>query len=268
MLTNILRRIGLARLLRLGVTVAVPPLWLEIAVLHFRGSFQSPFMWIPILSLPAVLAGGSASTLVADPHRSRAIFRPLAWLMAAVGALGTFFHLRGVGRQMGGYYNWKYNLVTGPPFPAPPQVALLGLLGAIASASRSRRETGTLVRWIRVVNIPSYLLLAIEAGYNHWEGEYFNRVMYTPVILGPLAALVHLATLARVRALRALEAPVSAIAALAGLVGFGFHLWNISRRPGGFSWQSFFYGPPVAAPLQMTGQGLLGLLATIFGDER
>src|SRR5437660_1135331 len=101
---RLLEDMGLARLLRLGVAGAVPPLWLEIAILHFRGSFQSRFMWVPVLSLPVIFAGGSASFLLRNSghtyeESSRALFRPLAWLMTLIGAVGTFFHLRGVGRQ-------------------------------------------------------------------------------------------------------------------------------------------------------------------------
>ncbi|MDQ4078947.1 MAG: hypothetical protein M3220_22230, partial [Chloroflexota bacterium] len=103
-----LKRIGLARLLRLGVTGAIPPLWAEIATLHYRGSFNSPYMWLPVATLPAILLGGLSSTLVKGQERSRAIFRPFAWLMTLLGVIGTFFHLRGVQRQMGGFYNWKY----------------------------------------------------------------------------------------------------------------------------------------------------------------
>src|SRR5688572_5555669 len=130
---SVLRRIGLARLLRLGVTFAIPPLWYEIAVLHYRGAFQSKCMWVPVLSLPVVLAGGVASGLQKEERGSRDLLRPFAWWMTVMGALGSLFHLRGIARQMGGFYNWKYNVVTGPPFPAPLQVALLGLLGVTAS---------------------------------------------------------------------------------------------------------------------------------------
>src|SRR5687768_878076 len=134
----ILGRVGLARLLRLGLTLAILPLWYEIAVLHYRGSFQSRFMWVPVLSLPAVMAGGVASGLKKEERRSRDLFRPFASLMTVIGTLGTFFHLRGIARQMGGFYNWKYNFVTGPPFPAPMQVALLGLLGTVVSRRMSK----------------------------------------------------------------------------------------------------------------------------------
>ena len=51
----ILGRAGLARLLRLGVTLAIPPLWYEITLLHYRGAFQNRFMSVPVLSLPVVM---------------------------------------------------------------------------------------------------------------------------------------------------------------------------------------------------------------------
>lgn len=267
LLRRILRRIGLARLIRLGVAGSIPPLWLEIALLHYRGSFQSKYMWVPVATLPVVFAGGAAGSLLRDERRSRAIFRPLAWAMTLVGAAGTFFHLRGMARQMGGFYNWRYNAVTGPPLPAPPQVMLLGLLGVAASNHQARGETERLVGWVRAVDALSYLLLATESGYSHWIGGYSNKVMFAPVLLSPMLALVHTGSATGVPQARALEAPLSALAVMAGLVGFAFHIRNIRKRSGGFSWQNFFYGPPAVAPLQLSGQGILGLLARLFGSK-
>jgi hypothetical protein len=265
---RVLDRIGLARLLRVGTVGSIPAIWLEIALLHFRGSFQSRSMWIPVLTLPVVFAVGATAAALPDENRSRRLFRPLAWLMTAVGAIGTLFHLRGVARQMGGYSNWKYNVVTGPPFPAPAQVALFGLLGTMASAPSRHKERESLVAWARAVDALSYALLLVEAGYSHWVGGYFNRVMYTPILLSPLLAIVHAAAMGRVRLARTVEGPLSALATLGGLVGFAFHVRNISRRHGGFSWQNLFYGPPVVAPLQLTAQGVLGLLASVFDRRR
>jgi hypothetical protein len=90
--------------------------------------------------------------------------------------------------------------------------------------------------------------------------------MYLPVILGPLLTVVHLGALVRLRLARRVEAPLSFMTTTVGLVGFGFHTWNIMRR-GGFRWQNLFYGSPVVAPLQMTAQGVLGLLAAFFGGR-
>ncbi len=269
-----LRRVGLARLLRFGLVLSIPPLWYEIAVLHYRGAFQNRFMWVPVLSLPAVMAGGVASGLKKDERRSRELFHPLAWLMTILGTVGTLFHVRGIARQMGGLQNWRYNVVTGPPFLAPLQIALFGLLGLVASArlpnNRFESKHGDedkLVRQARWINSLSYLLIGIEAGYNHWAGNFFNRLMYTPLVLNPLVSLVHLAALWRSKLARTLELPLSALAALVGLVGFSFHVGNLLGRPGRLSWQNLFYGPPMLVPLQLTAQGLMGVLISLFSGR-
>jgi hypothetical protein len=162
----LLRRVGLARLLRIGLTLAIPPLWYEIAVLHYRGAFQNRFMWVPVLSLPAIMASGVASALKRDERASREILRPFAWLMTIAGTAGTFFHLRGIARQMGGYFNWKYNVVTGPPILAPAQVALFGGLGVVASQPISSNPILEAYVWptleVIVEESPRHLLRQID----------------------------------------------------------------------------------------------------------
>ena len=270
----ILGRVGLARLLRLGLTLAIPPLWYEIALLHYRGAFQSKFMWVPVLSFPAAIAGSVASGLKKGERHSRDIFRPVAWWLTVIGTLGTFFHLRGIARQMGGFYNWKYNVVTGPPFPAPIQVALLGLLGTVASRRISDNpfqsthgDERNIIRRARWINSLSYLLVGIEAGYYHWTGNFFNRLMYTPLVLSPIMSLVHLASVWRSRLAQSLELPLSILTTFVGLVGLSFHIGNLLGRSGGLSWQNLFYGPPLMAPLQMTAYGALGVIYALFSEE-
>jgi hypothetical protein len=264
---RIVRRSGLARLLRLLTAVSIPPLWLEIAILHYRGSFQSPYMWIPVISLPAVMVSGLVSGLTRDERRSRSIFLPFALVMMVLGMVGTLFHLRGVKRQMGGFHNWKYNVMTGPPFPAPMQVMLTGALATAASLPPTQDETRRIVKLIHLINIPSYLLFGLEAGWNHWMGGYYNKAMFVPVTLSPTLAVIETASLANPRTARSWQLPLSALAVIAGLVGFSFHLWNISKRQSGWSWQSLFYGPPTAAPLQLTAQGIAGLLASYYEEH-
>jgi hypothetical protein len=260
--------VGLARLVRLGVVVSVPAIWYEIAVLHFRGSFQSRPMWAPVLGLPAILVAGTRAIATSDERRSRDRFRPAAWLMAAIGVLGTLFHVRGVLRQMGGALNWRYNAVTGPPVPAPAQVALLGVLGAAASSHDRGGGDRWLVAQARAVNLASYALLMTEAGYSHWMGGFFNRVMWVPLLLSPVASAVHLGAMAGSGTARKVEGPISAIVAAAGLIGFAFHSRNVLTRPGGLSWQTLFYGAPVVAPLQLSSQGVLGVLTALFDPDR
>jgi hypothetical protein len=110
----------------------------EAGLLHFRGSFQNPFMWLPI-SLPTVAAAlmGKAALERSAPRR-----RPLtrAWLAltAGLGLAGVGFHAYGVSRAMGGWRNWSQNVIDGPPLPAPPSFSALALAALSALSLRER----------------------------------------------------------------------------------------------------------------------------------
>lgn len=99
----------------------------EAALLHFRGAFHDPFMYVPVTVPPIA---GVALAFAAFVPRLRKATRLLLKLTAAAGVAGFGFHTYGVSRNMGGFYNWSQNLLNGPPIPAPPSftgVALAGL---------------------------------------------------------------------------------------------------------------------------------------------
>ncbi|HEX2079878.1 MAG TPA: hypothetical protein VHG08_19330 [Longimicrobium sp.] len=105
----------------------------EAGLLHFRGAFASREMYLPVLLPPlaALALAGAASR--PSPRRLRAA-RALVGSTAVLGAAGVAFHARGVGRRMGGWRNWRQNLLAGPPLPAPPAftgMSLAGLAGLI-----------------------------------------------------------------------------------------------------------------------------------------
>ena len=111
----------------------------EAALLHFRGAFQHPAMWVPVTVPPvtAVLLAGAALPGRARPRRmTRFLLGACTWL----GALGMAFHARGIARQMGGWRNWSQNLLAGPPLPAPPSFSALALAGRAALALRAAQE--------------------------------------------------------------------------------------------------------------------------------
>ena len=114
---------------------------LEAGLLHFRGAFQHPAMWLPV-SLPPVGAALLARAALRPPARPRGLTR--AWLDACtwLGLIGMGFHARGVARQMGGWGNWRQNLLSGPPLPAPPSFSALALAGRAALALRARDAPG------------------------------------------------------------------------------------------------------------------------------
>ncbi len=49
---------------------------------------------------------------------------------------------------------------------------------------------------------------------------------------------------------------VYAAAGLTGLIGTGFHIFNVLKKPGGFSWQNLFYSAPIGAPAALILSGV------------
>ncbi|MFL5297040.1 MAG: hypothetical protein ACJ798_11730 [Phenylobacterium sp.] len=113
----------------------------EAGLLHFRGAFQNPFMWVPVTVPPvsaALMARAAIHSAPADP-------RPVthAWLAltALIGLAGAGFHVFGIHRAMGGWRNWRQNLIDGPPIPAPPAFTALAI-ASLAALSLQAGEAG------------------------------------------------------------------------------------------------------------------------------
>ncbi|WP_442755856.1 hypothetical protein ACNHKD_04155 [Methylocystis sp. JAN1] len=115
----------------------------EVALFHFRGAFQNPFMWAP-LTLPPVAAGLMAKAAVETPAKSHPLTRVWLWATALLGVVGAGFHAYGVSRGMGGWRNWSQNVIDGPPLPAPPSFSALSLaaLPALSLIEKEADETG------------------------------------------------------------------------------------------------------------------------------
>jgi len=99
----------------------------EAALLHFRGAFHNPFMFLPVTLPPITAIALAIATLRPGLYRWARFFLQAT---AVMGVGGAGFHAYGVHRNMGGFYNWSQNLLNGPPVPAPPSftgVALAGL---------------------------------------------------------------------------------------------------------------------------------------------
>jgi len=104
----------------------------EAGLLHFRGAFHNPFMWVPV-SVPPIGAALLGAAAIAPPaaRRSR-LSRAWMALTGTLGLAGVGFHAFGVARRMGGWRNWTQNLQAGPPLPAPPAFSALALAGYAA----------------------------------------------------------------------------------------------------------------------------------------
>jgi heme/copper-type cytochrome/quinol oxidase subunit 3 len=100
----------------------------EAALLHFRGAYHDPAMVLPVTVPPvtAAILGAAALRPTAETRR-----RARRWLKltALLGLGGVGFHAFGVARNMGGWRNWRQNVLNGPPLPAPPSFTGLALAG-------------------------------------------------------------------------------------------------------------------------------------------
>lgn len=121
------RVLGLASALGLLGTTA------EAALLHFRGAFQNPAMLLPV-TLPPAAAGLMVNAALGSARKKRPFTRFWLGLTSVMGVAGVGFHIFGVSRAMGGWRNWRQNMVDGPPIPAPPSFVGLALAGLASLA--------------------------------------------------------------------------------------------------------------------------------------
>lgn len=103
----------------------------EAGLLHFRGAYHDPFMYVPV-TVPPVAAALLAETAGSHPKPPRRFTRWWLRLTALIGFAGAGFHAWGVHRNMGGWRNWRQNVLNGPPIPAPPSFTGLALAGLAA----------------------------------------------------------------------------------------------------------------------------------------
>ncbi|MBV9287038.1 MAG: hypothetical protein JO288_04310 [Hyphomicrobiales bacterium] len=105
----------------------------EAALLHFRGAYHNPVMFLPV-TMPPVAAGLLGAAALAPRQAPRRITRGWLWATAGLGVAGVGFHAFGVWRNMGGFRNWSQNILNGPPLPAPPSFLGLAVIGLAALA--------------------------------------------------------------------------------------------------------------------------------------
>jgi len=126
---------ALAALTSLGIAGTVA----EAGLLHFRGAFQNPFMWLPV-TVPPLATLSMVHAATAPRRRHYRLARALLNATAVLGIAGVGFHAYGVSRQMGGWRNARQNLLSGPPLPAPPAFAALALAGRAALSLLEARQ--------------------------------------------------------------------------------------------------------------------------------
>ena len=103
----------------------------EAGLLHFRGAYHNPVMFVPV-TIPPVGAALLANAAFGRSGTPRGLTRWWMRLTTLMGFAGVGFHAYGVSRNMGGWRNWSQNVLNGPPLPAPPSFTGLALAGLAA----------------------------------------------------------------------------------------------------------------------------------------
>jgi len=107
---------------------------IEALYSHYKNNFTYRVEWLPIALTPLVMVAGFGSIW---SRRMAQTLLPLTSVAAALtGAIGFFYHARGVTRRPGGLKKPLYNVIYGPPIFAPLLFAATGMLGALASLLR------------------------------------------------------------------------------------------------------------------------------------
>ena len=239
----------------------------DSAMEHYRGSFENPGMFAPLVSSLLALVSGVEGAAVASPE-TRDFRRNSFRLSVGVGAVGLSFHAYNVLKRPGGL-SWL-NLFYGAPLGAPAALSVCGLIGLAAE-----RLAAQGARAPRLLGLPAgralsaFTSLALagtvaEVALFHFRGAFQNPFMYAPVALPPIAS--------GLLAKASLEPPAKAhpltrawlwISTLLGVIGMGFHAYGVARAMGGWrNWsQNVIDGPPLPAPPSFSALSLAGLSA-------
>jgi hypothetical protein len=144
------------------------------------------------------------------------------------------------------------------PSPArlPTRAPTIDPSATVRAAKRMNRAAGMLATSVLA-----------DSAIEHYRGSFHNKAMVTPLVTAALslAASAH-GSADRRPAAHPVRDGIYAAAALTGLAGTCFHIFNISKKPGGFSWQNLFYSAPIGAPAALTLSGILGFLAERVRD--
>lgn len=132
-----------------------------------------------------------------------------------------------------------------------PAIAVPGEAATVRAARRLNRAAGMIAGSVLA-----------DSAMEHYRGDFHNRAMWTPIVSAALsvAVSIHGNTDRRSGAHRGRDL-VYAAAGLTGVIGTGFHLYNITKKPGGLCWQNLFYSAPIGAPAALSLSGLMGFLS-------
>lgn len=116
----------------------------------------------------------------------------------------------------------------------------------------------------------SLLALSVltDSAVEHYRGSFENKAMFTPLVVASLSLF---AGLHGGHDRRAKSHPfrhgIYALAISTGLAGTAFHVYNVTKRAGGWSWNNLFYAAPLGAPTALLLSGGLGAIGERLRDQ-
>jgi hypothetical protein len=255
-----IRSIGLIVLLIAPMTA-----W-ESFLGHYRSGFPLKEQYAPLLVALLLTLAAAASLIF--PERSSIALQMAGWTGVISGAVGAaFHHYYGIADKPGGY-KWLLHqlMMHAPPLAPLSQAALGGLLilaGRLAGGESSVFGIPITIWMLELCAITIAGAVA-QSALLHYRGAYNNILMYLPVTV-PLIAAVVLAWqgVAPSRTIERLAASGMWMTFLIGFVGLGMHIRGIDRQMGGFyiSMPNLMQGPPLSAPLAFSGFAAAALVA-------
>ncbi|MGC2301325.1 MAG: hypothetical protein WA476_21145 [Acidobacteriaceae bacterium] len=104
---------------------------------HYKTNFRYKAQWTPVLLTPLLMAAAAGS--IKSRRIANTILPAVSALALTDGAVGFYYHARGIARRPGGMKKPLYNTLYGPPIFAPLLFAACGFLGLMASLLRRER---------------------------------------------------------------------------------------------------------------------------------
>lgn len=101
---------------------------------HYKNNFRYKAQWTPVIITPLLM--GAAGLSIRSRRVARTWLPAMSSLAITDGAIGFFYHARGVLRRPGAQKLTLYNIMYGPPLFAPLLFAACGVVGLLASLMR------------------------------------------------------------------------------------------------------------------------------------
>src|ERR1700742_2494260 len=105
---------------------------------HYKTNFRYKAQWTPVLLTPVLMMAGVGA--IKSRRVANTVLPAVSALALADGAVGFYYHARGIARRPGGMKKPLYNTLYGPPIFAPLLFAACGFLGLMASLLRREKR--------------------------------------------------------------------------------------------------------------------------------